>query len=424
MAWQQYVADVGLEIDPSTGRFAYKEIVVSVMRQNGKTTLVLAAEVARCLLWGLEQRVAYSAQTGNAARQKFKEDQKPLIEKNLSPLVERFYMSDGNTSLVWKNGSRINVLDTTPTAGHGKTLDLAVIDEAFADKDSMREQALLPTMATRPDAQLWNVSTAGTPASTYLARKVEVGRAAVREDRRDGVAFFEWAIPVEDDVDDPAVWAERMPAFGVTIHEDYIKHARQTMPDGEFRRAIGNQWTETDERIIPAEWWVAVCAHDVRVGEPVMFAIDARPDRSSAAVVKADGSGNVEVVAVRDGVNWLPEVFLDKVSKTTPILLDKYGPAAVVGDDLTKAGFGVVWLDSLETRKSCARFFDGVADGKIRVRTDERFDEAVKHAARKTTSDAWVWHRESPGGELLMAASIVYAQAVTDEAVFPPFAWG
>ena len=79
-----------------------------------------------------------SAQTGNAARQKFKEDQKPLIEKRLSPLVARFYMSDGNTSLVWKNGSRISVLDNTPTAGHGKTLDLAVIDEAFSDKDSTR----------------------------------------------------------------------------------------------------------------------------------------------------------------------------------------------------------------------------------------------------------------------------------------------
>ncbi len=422
MAWQQHVADVGLEVDPETGRLAYREIVVSVMRQNGKTTLVLAAECARCLLWGGEQRVAYSAQTGKDARQKFKEDHKPLIEgSGLADLVQRFYMSDGNTAMIWKNGSRISVLDNTPEAGHGKTLDLAVIDEAFSDKDNMREQALLPTMATRPDSQIWNVSTAGTPASTYLRRKVDVGRSAVKSGRNTGVAYFEWAIPDDEDVDDPAVWANRMPAFGVTISEDYVRHARQTMTDGDFRRAIGNQWTETEERLIPAEWWQAVCSHDVRVDpSTVVYAIDAKPDRSQSAVVKADGSGNVELVAVRPGISWVAEAFKTKLKTSASVVVDRVGPLAGVADDMERDGQRMVRLESLDVRKACARLYDAVADRLVNVRSDERLDVAVAAAARRSTADSWSWHRESPGGEILLALSLAYATTVQSD---PPGIW-
>ena len=32
MPWQQFVADVALEVDPSTGRLAYREVVLTVPR--------------------------------------------------------------------------------------------------------------------------------------------------------------------------------------------------------------------------------------------------------------------------------------------------------------------------------------------------------------------------------------------------------
>lgn len=423
MAWQQFVADVGLEIDPDTGRLAYKEVIVSVMRQNGKTTLVLATECERCLMWGREQRVAYTAQTGKDARAKFKDDHLPIIDRSpLKGLVRRPYLSDGNTSLLWTNGSRISVLDNTPSAGHGKTLDLAIIDEAFADQDTMREQALLPAMATRTDAQIWNVSTAGTSASTYLKRKVEIGRASVTAGKTSGIAFFEWSILEDEDVDDPAIHAKRMPSYGLTIQPDYIAHVRETMTDGDFRRAIGNQWTETEERIIPADWWRAACSHEVRTADP-LFAVDARADHSKAAVVKADAGGRVELVAVRDGVDWLRTAIPEHVGKTVQLVVDGHGPIAHIADDLEKAGHRIERADSLAVRKACGRFYDAVADQKIQVRTDERLDAAVAAATRRSTADTWAWHRDSPGGEVLMALSLAYATAVTEDDVFTPFAW-
>ncbi len=413
MAWQQYVADVALEVG-SDGRLAYREVVVSVMRQNGKTTLVLAAECARCLMWGGEQRVVYSAQTGKDARTKFKEDQKPLIEKSaLSHFVRRFYLSDGNTSMVWHNGSRINVIDNTPSAGHGKTLDLAIIDEAFTDKDNTREQALLPTMATRPDPQIWNVSTAGTPDSTYLRRKVDVGRAAVAAGKTSGVAYFEWAIPEDEDIDDPAVWENRMPAFGVTIDEDFIRHARQTMSDGDFRRAIGNQWTDTAERFIPSEWWAAASQHGVEADRQTsVFAIDARADRSSAAIAVADADGNIELVAHKPDVSWVFDWLTETPERRLlTVVVDRNGPISGIADDLEQNGTRVERLDSTASRKACGKFYDGLSDHEIQIRDSKQTTEAANSAASKATADLWAWNREAPGGEILMAMSLAYGVA-------------
>src|SRR5215207_2302173 len=42
MPWQQHVADVAMEVDPDTGRLVYRRIVLTVPRQSGKTTLLLA----------------------------------------------------------------------------------------------------------------------------------------------------------------------------------------------------------------------------------------------------------------------------------------------------------------------------------------------------------------------------------------------
>jgi hypothetical protein len=266
------------------------------------------------------------------------------------------------------------------------------------------------------------VSTAGTAASTYLKRKVEIGRAAVNSGKTSGVAYFEWSIPEDEDVDDPAIHAKRMPAYGVTIQSDFIAYARETMTDGDFRRAIGNQWTETEERIIPAEWWRAVCNHEVRVESP-LFAIDARADHSAACVVKADSVGRLELVAVRPGVDWLRTTIPDHVAKSAQLVVDGHGPIAHIADDLEREGFQIVRADSLAVRKACGRFYDAVADRTLLVRSDERLDAAVTAATRRSTSDMWAWHRDAPGGELLMAASLAYATAVTEGDVFTPFAW-
>src|SRR6187402_2567303 len=69
MPWQQYVLDVACEIDPVTGKFFYREVRLIVMRQQGKTTLLLGKAAHRCLAWPA-MRLVYTAQTRNMARRR------------------------------------------------------------------------------------------------------------------------------------------------------------------------------------------------------------------------------------------------------------------------------------------------------------------------------------------------------------------
>src|SRR5260221_11004478 len=83
----------------------------------------------------------------------------------------------GAEAFLFGNGSMIMLASGTEASDHGDTLDLAVIDEAWAQRDDSIEQAVKPAMMTRDDAQLWVVSTAGGGSPAALPREEGVGRA-------------------------------------------------------------------------------------------------------------------------------------------------------------------------------------------------------------------------------------------------------
>lgn len=409
MPWQQSVVDAGLELN-GEGLPAYREIVVTVMRQSGKSVLVLALELDRAILWDVPQRVAYTAQTGWDARKKLVDDHAPvLMSSPLKGTVQRVLRGAGNEGIVFRSGSRIDVMASTDTAGHGRTLDLGVIDEAMSDIDDRREQAILPAMATKPAGQLLVVSTAGTDASVYLRRKVETGRAAAEADTGSGIAYFEWSIPNDADMDDPAVWWEFMPALGWTITEDVVAHARATMSDHEFRRGFANQWTAADvERVIPVEMWDLVQDPLAAPVAPLVFAVDVLPDRSAASIASA-GGGVVELVEHREGVSWVVQRLVDLQSRWGgDVVLDSGGPAGALIEDLEAAGVKVCALGNAEVVAACARFYDRVADGQLKVRCSPLLDEACAGLAKRPVGDRFVWSRTTSRADVtpLMAVTL------------------
>ena len=420
MPWQQLVADVALEIDPDTGFPAYREVWFSVMRQSGKTSLVLPIEVHRCIspVWGGPQRVAYTAQTGWEAQKKLIEEQVPIIQGSpLARLISKqgggkVRRAQGNWGVNFGGGGKIDVLGSTESAGHGGTLDLGVIDEAWRDEDDRREQSMLPAMVTRPAAQLFGYSTMGTDASIYLNRKVDVGRQAAVEDPGSGVAYFEWSIPEDEDIDDPEVWWRYMPALGWTIQPEAIAHARQTMSDGEFRRAFGNQRMRSDERHIPAELWDAVQDPDAAPEGRVTFAVDVNVDQASASVAASDGE-SVEVIVTRDGVSWLVDWFTERDERRRfEVAVDAGGPVSSVLDDLERAGVRLQRRSGPQVAAACGRMYNAIADGEVRVRpSSAALDEAVAGVATKPVGDKFVWSRQTSAADVtpLMAATLAFA---------------
>jgi hypothetical protein len=423
MPWQQHVADVANELLPD-GSPAFREVIVSVPRQSGKTTLTLSQSVERCTMRDKVQHVAYTAQTGSDARKKLLNDQVPILEG--SPLwksVRRVARANDNAGVVFRNGSRIDVLASNASAGHGRVLDLGLVDEAFDDIDDRREQSMLPAMITKTDAQLWVVSTQGTDASVYLNRKVELGRSAALEGRTSGIAYFEWAIPEDADIDDPASWWLGMPALGFTQSIAAVEHAKQTMTEGEFRRAFGNQRTRSSERVIPEVPWRVACRPDVSPSGTLVFAVDVAPDRDCATIAVA-GNGVVEVVDHRPGVGWVVDRVVELVARHSgSVALEARGPVGALIPALRAAGVTLVEASPGDVTQACGAFYDDIADGKVAIRIGshhDALDAAVSAVMKQPVADAWRWARKGmePITPLVAATLALWASRT---AVSTPF---
>jgi hypothetical protein len=425
MPWQQLVADVGLEL-LDDGRPAYREVVITVPRQSGKTLLLLSWELQRAVGWanmlGQPQRIAYSAQTGTDARKKLIEDQVPLLQSRKRLFgITSIKQANGQESVAWANGSRLVLLASSEDSGHGKTVDLGVEDELFADVDMRRDQALIPAMSTRAHAQILVASTMGTGNSVALNTKVEQGRAAVEQSKSTGIAYFEWSAHPEDDPADQAVWWRCMPALGRTIGLEAVEHAYTTMPLGEFKRAYLNIPTATDERAIPQTAWDLVNEPNVEATADV-FGIDVNPERSAAGIV-AGGKGPVlEVVDYRASVGWLvPRCKELHATYRVPFVLDGSGPAASFVTELEGAGVPVIVLKPQDAVRATGLFYDKVVTTDVKVRRHDDLDAAVAGAAKRPVSDAFTWGRRSSRVDitLLVAATCalwVVAQGVIDVA--------
>jgi hypothetical protein len=419
MPWQQHIADIALEmvIDDRTGLEvpAYREIVVVVPRQCGKTTLCLSLELQRALLWGTPQVIGYTAQTGWDARRKLIDDQAPILEgSQLASTMKRVYRGAGMESIHFKNGSRIDVMPSTATAGHGRVIHQGIIDEAFADEDDRREGALLPAMSTKRDAQLIVISTAGTQSSLYLKRKVEQGRARVEAGIDESAAYFEYSAGEDDDIDDPLVWAKNIPAMGLTIDETVIRHARSTMTEGEFRRAMLCQWTVLDEAAIPAKYVARVMDETTAPSGALSFGIDVAMDRSWGAISVADETGRVELIDHREGVSWLVDRTLELWRRHRgALVVDGYSPANSLVDRLEAGGIPVTRYSIRDMTAACGLFYDAVLDDAIRIRPHASLEAAITSAKKKQMASGWLWSRTVETADLtpLFSTTIAYHHA-------------
>jgi hypothetical protein len=423
MPWQKYVADVAGEIDPETGLPAYREVVVTVPRQSGKTTLFLSFQVHRSVAprWSHPQRSAFTAQTGKDARDKWLDELFPLLRNSrLKSLIGQINEGMGNEAVRWDTGSIIRLLSTSSSTGHSKTLHQAVLDEIWADADDRREQGLRPAMITVPDAQLLVCSTAGTQASTVLNRKVQTGRDAVAADTGRGVAFFEWSAPDEWDPADEETWYSFMPAlcpappcrcgdgWRHTVTSDSIRLEREAMDPAEFRRAYGNRPTGGSDLIIPPEAWRRVCDETARPEGRLRFALDVAEDRSSAAIC-AFGDGVVELIDHRPGLGWVVERCNELSTRHGgSVAVDYGGPAGVLADQLDRCEA----LNSREVVKACGGLYDAILENRVVFRSDPAFDAAVEGAVKKPVGDNWVWSRKASVADVspLMAATLAFRE--------------
>jgi len=431
MPWQRAVADVGCEIDPVSGLPAYRRVVVTVPRQQGKTTLFLSWQVNRCISsrWSQPQRSAFTAQSGKDARDKWLHELYPLIRrsKKLKPLVARIYEGMGNEYIRFANGSLILLLSTSTSSGHSKTLHQAVLDEIWHDTDNRREQGLGPAMLTIADAQTLVCSTAGTAASSVLNRTMDLGRAAVAADSGSGTCYVDFGAPDGWDPEDEASYFGFMPAlcpdppcrcgagkWRHTVTLDAIRGQRDDMEAAEFARAYGNvpDMSGAVARMDLSQWALSADPRS-RIDGPLALAFAVAPDLSASSVAVAgrrpDGRNHGELTdPPQPGTGGLIVRLEELWAAHDPCVLTVNGtPGAQTAllKELNEHGWVVVppgkpvppgkrrlqVTGSQEFTQACGALVQDVVNDRWRHLGQGPLDAAAAGARTRRLADAWAW---------------------------------
>lgn len=438
--WQQLVLTDSLG-ETSEGRWAAFEVGVVVARQNGKGGLLEARELAGLFLLG-ERLIIHSAHQFDTSIEAFRR-LLGLIEDTpeLSRRVRRVVRSHGEEGIELVSGQRIRFRTRTKGGGRGFTCDCLILDEAMI-LPKAAHGALLPTLAARPDPQVWYTGSAVDQKvhehGVVLARIRERGLGGT--DPR--LAYFEWsadetAARRPGGAVDRRLWAAANPGLGIRISEEHVASEQRSMDPETFlaeRLSVGD-WPSSDEqsdRVIPDDVWAA-CGDtkSVIVGR-VVFGVDVAPDRSRAAVCaagrRADGLISVEVVEAAAGTGWVADRVADVSGRAegSLVVFDARSAAASLAADIRDRGVVPVEVGTADLVRACGMFFDSVSKGSLRFPAPQpELTLALQSARVRPVGDAWAWARARRSGTDIspLVAATLAAGRVSELDDRPPRVW-
>jgi len=461
--FQQYVLDTSLEVVIRNGMrtFKYSRVGLSIMRQQGKTTMAYALMTWRAMAFA-NSLIYYAAQDRNNARNRLEDELWYKIQgcifngKRLRPLWQGKF-TNGNERLIYNpKMSRIRIVAPTKSGGHGPPLDMAFLDEIFKHTSLDLMQAVSPAMLTRWQwGQLWWGSNAGDETSLMLNKERAAGRLVTESFYRYGnpsrYAYYEWSFPEGVEFSDAETWLRYMPNIcpnppctcdpkGVWHHTctvEKVMSEYESMIDdpGQFTRAYGNVTSKsrmiTDERIPRIEWG-KVCADknstiDLSRGIVLCPEVTSERDTSSISVAgyTPDGLWHMECIDRRHGVDWLAPALkrLSKLWQPLCVVIDEKGPAAPIIPQLEDRGIRSprdpdrprqgdlarvnLWFVTAAT----SRWVDEVKAGRIRHRDQPHLTAAVGNAVtRPVGGDGWVISRRTSGADVTPLTAAILAR--------------
>lgn len=411
--WQAFVLEHSLA-ETAGDRWAARDIGLVVPRQNGKNAVLEARELAGLFLLG-ERLIVHTAHEGATAGESMRRLEE-LIEATpeFSRRVKAFWHANGKEAIELTNGQRIRFRTRTKGGGRGFSADLVVFDEAMILPDAT-VSALLPTLSARPNPQVWFTGSAVDQA--IHEHGVVLARLRERGHRGDpNLAYFEWSADLLDaegceidpsaltaeQIQDPDRWREANPAYGVRIFEDDVRAELAGMDNRGFaveRLGVGS-WPSTDPNfgaVIDLTTWRGLTDADSRISGSVVLSYDVAPDRGyssiCAAGLRADGLVHAQVMERRPGTGWVADRVRDLRREHRPraVFCDGAGPAGSLADEIGQ----VTVLNTTDYVRACGVFFDMVEQGRLRHHGTGELDSAIRGAAKRPLTDAWVWSRKS-----------------------------
>jgi hypothetical protein len=319
MPWQREVigGQLALEAD---GTPMFKQAVTSVARQNGKSVCLKAI----LLFWliemprirGQEQTILSTAHRLDLASELF-QSLAPILEEQFGAKVIYSY---GRQQVQMPAvgdypGARWLVRAATPSAGHGLSIDLLLIDELYGCSAEAIEDGMIPTQRARKHSFLSAWSTAGTEESTVFKRWRERGIAEIDTGKRSRLYYAEFSPPSFLDPMSPEAWPWANPALGHTLDFETILEESKSPNKGAFMRSAVNCWITGHRSWLDAGWFATLGTAGELPEEGGWLAVEASQDDNRFVAVRAVQDGKYVKTTVEFIVDNLHDLW-EEVEKS------------------------------------------------------------------------------------------------------------
>lgn len=415
--WQQFHLEHALGEQPN-GKWSAFEVGDCVPRQNGKSALAEARVLGGLFVLD-EELIVYSAHLFDTAMEVMRR-----LEQWLDNSGEKFTTSrsNGKEGFELATGQRVKFKTRTKGGGRGLSGDCVILDEAMI-LDASSIGALMPTLAARPNPQLWYM---GSAVDQEVHDKGYVF-ASVRKRALEGssprLCYMEHSAEEGDDPADARTRAKANPGMGIRITPEYIEDEYQAMIHtpkifAVERLGIGD-WPELAEALIPpipADAWSARQDDQPQLvtAYPQSIGVDRDPQTKlwsvGGAIWTHTGATHIELgFNQQASVTEMAEYLVDLVGHTDPaaLVIDQRSPAAILKPYLVQAGIEPTMTNAPELATACEGLVEAV------------FAEHVTHSGQPILTDSVVSavKRELPGGRFAwdkpIGGSIVQTMAVT-----------
>jgi hypothetical protein len=174
--------------------------------------------------------------------------------------------------------------------------------------------------------------------------------------------------------------------------------------------------------VIDGRKWAALADPASKLSGPLVFAVDATPERSGAAIAVAgrreDDLGHVEVVDARSGTGWVMKRIAELHARHRPRawLLDPASAAGAWIPALQERGIEPVLVTGREMAQACGHLYEDVVENAALRHLDQpQLNAALSGARKRLLSDAWAWHRRDSSVDIspLVAATLAWHGVAT-----------
>jgi len=434
--WQEWLLRHLLERfpegHPNAGELRYRQAVVSMGRQNGKSLLAAILGVYGMLMHQKSGASVISlASSIDQARIIYNRVLFVIQSNNF--LSKRFKKASESRGIVTADGTgRYDVKPAKEGALQGIPISLCLFDELHLAKKGMWSAAVLGT-AQREDGIVIGITTAGDQSSETLLELYKTGQVAASGDPElQRFGYFCWEAPQHAKVDDPDALRAANPSISAgRLSLDNVLSDLKTIPEHEARRYRLNQFISgTAASWIPSDTFRKAGG---RLNIPQtggVFAVDISKNWEHATIAYSNQVGEQHhSELVRTFVSPNETTLFNALVE----LHHKFAPRAIALDDralpglgkrLKLAGFPVWQLWTKEISAACSVVYSMFANGEAKHNNDPLLIVQSPKGIAKYSGETWLISRKESLGEidaLLATVMSLYVSARAEHAAIGVF---